>query len=184
MIEAKREPVEDPDRNIDPYSPVVIDQAAEYAMKLGAQYFATYNGKRLVLFNTFERGVPLLERKTRAYEVSDISQFGSEILREVAAIDADIATWDPHVEAFVKRLKTFHDVINEQFSEALAEMLGEQDEFQSRYERWVNQQGWEERYEEDPKEIHERYTSQAAYLLMNKLVFYKLRGCHRTLITP
>lgn len=173
VVEAKRRPVDEPDRNIDPYADVVIDQAFGYAGKLGAPYFATYNGERLVVFQTFERGAHLLDRRTRAYEVTEISEFASDLLREVAGIEADVVEWDPHHQAFIKRLNTFHGRLASEFRTTLKERL-ENGGFQDRYESWIEDQGWTSRYDDNPESVHQNFISQSAYLLMNKLVFYKL----------
>jgi len=174
VIEAKRGPEGKPTRNIDPYGQDVIQQAAEYALQLGTEYFATYNGEHLVLFRTFERGTNLLDRRTRAYEISDIGEFAPHFLEQLAGIDQDLIEWDPHRDAFVSRLKTFHDVIDGEFDDSLDDRLGSSNEFEDRFETWVEDQGWSERYEEDPEAVKATFASQAAYLLMNKLVFYKL----------
>lgn len=173
VIEAKREPVDEPDRNIDPYSPVVIDQAVGYAVTLGAPYFATYNGNRLVLFKTFDPGTHLLDRRTRAYEVEDISEFSSDLLREVAGVDADAVEWNPHHRAFIKRLKTFHNRLSLGFQRVFDQKLRDSD-FQTQYETWIDEQGWSDRYEENLEGVREDFISQTSYLLMNRLVFYKL----------
>jgi type I site-specific restriction endonuclease len=47
-------------REIDPYAPDVIRQSFGYAGSLGAPYFCTFNGDRLVVFDAYEEGVPLL----------------------------------------------------------------------------------------------------------------------------
>ena len=174
VIEAKREPEGIPSNDIDPYSQDVIEQAAGYALRLGAEYFATYNGEHLVLFRTFEKGTNLLDRRTRAYEISDIEEFAPHFLQQLAGIDQDLIEWDPHRDAFVTRLKTFHDVIDEEFIEALNNRLDESGEFEDQFEIWVEDQGWSERYDDNPSEVKATFSSQAAYVLMNKLVFYKL----------
>lgn len=174
VIEAKREPEDEPDRSIDPYSQEVISQAANYAFHLGAEYFATYNSNRLVLFRTMERGTNLLDRKTLAYKIDDLSAFVPELLEDVAGLEVDEVAWDPHQDAFIKRLGSFHDLIQEQFGSVLRERLSNDAEFVDNYEEWVDDQGWQEKYEDDPDEVHASFTSQAAYLFMNKLVFYKL----------
>jgi len=173
VIEAKREPEGTPSRDIDPYAKPVIEQAARYALHLGTEYFATYNGDHLVLFRTFEQGTNLLDRRTRAYEITDIGAFAPHFLEQLAALDQDVIEWDPHRDAFVTRLKTFHDVIKGEFGEALLEEL-DNTEFESRFEAWVDDQGWSDRYDEEPGSVRSTFSSQAAYLLMNKLVFYKL----------
>ena len=173
VIEAKREPTADPPREIDPYAVPVVQQAAGYAVSLGAPYFATYNGRRLVLYETFERGTPLLERKTRAYEVTDVSAFAETLLREVAGVDSDAVSWDPHSDAFLDRLGSLHSKLSREFRRSLDDTLTD-DSFRAAYESWVRQQGWTERYENDPDGVHETYAQQAAYLFVNRLVFLKL----------
>jgi len=120
-----------------------------------------------------ERGTNLLDRKTRAYEITDLESFLPGFLEDLAGLDANAVEWDPHQEAFVKRLTTFHDLIDREFKTILKKRL-EDKSFKTRYEEWVENQGWQNAYEEDPEEVHSTYTSQAAYLFMNKLVFYKL----------
>ena len=41
-------------REIDPYAPKVIRQAFRYAGEIGAPYFCTFNGDRLVVFDAYE----------------------------------------------------------------------------------------------------------------------------------
>jgi len=167
VIEAKREYAGRYDRNLDPYSPKVIEQAFGYAGKLGSEYFATYNGKHLVLFRTFEKGVGLLERKTRAYRVRDVKRFSSELLEQIASIKTGKLGWEADPVAFVNRLKIFHGRLASELHFSLKENL--KGEFGVKYVGWVNRQGW------DPEEESElRFVRQAAYLLMNKLLFYKV----------
>lgn len=174
VVEAKREPEDEPDREIDPYSQQVISQAADYAFHLGAKYFATYNQRRLVLFRTMEHGTNLLDRKTLAYEIEDLQSFVPYLLEELAGLEVDAVEWDPHRDAFVKRLNSFHDIVDEQFDDVLGNRLRNDEEFLAEYEQWVEDQGWQERYENNPEAVRASFTSQAAYLFMNKLVFYKL----------
>lgn len=103
VIEAKRETERGYNRDLDPYSPKVIEQAWGYAGKLGAPYFSTYNGGQLVLFHTHERGVPLLERRGRAYQVTDPQKFAPELLEQVAGIEKGIVKWELKSDTFVKR---------------------------------------------------------------------------------
>lgn len=173
VIEAKREPEGTPSRSIDPYAEPVIEQAARYALHLGTEYFATYNGDHLVLFRTFEQGTNLLDRQTRAYEITDIGAFAPHFLEQLAGIDREVVDWDPHRDAFVARLKTFHDVIATEFDDKLRTKLDD-DEFESEFEDWIEDQGWGDRYDDDPEAVQHTFVAQAAYLLMNKLVFYKL----------
>jgi type I restriction-modification system DNA methylase subunit len=169
VIEAKRKTEVGYDRNLDPYSPKIIGQALDYAVKLGAKYFATYNGKQLVLFRTFEEGVHFLERKARAYEVKDPKQFAPEFLKQVAAIKSGKIGWEPRPRAFVKRLKTFHGRLAQELGLALKDKLSDR-KFKRDFENWITRQGWD--IEENEKQS--RFMSQASYLLLNKLLFYKV----------
>ncbi|MCK5117422.1 MAG: N-6 DNA methylase [Candidatus Aegiribacteria sp.] len=173
VIEAKRPSEVGMNRNLDPYSPLVIRQAFRYAAELGAKYFATYNGAYLILFRTFEEGVPLLERMSRSYHINDIRAFASEFLREIILLDDDILTWDPHHEAFIKRLRTYHSRLSFHFQEAIRERLDDYD-FKHDFECWAIEQGWKKDLQRNTRKVIDRYRSQAAYILMNKLVFYKL----------
>ena len=69
VIETKRKTDKGTDRYFDPYSPKVIDQAAFYAMKIGANYFITTNGDVLVSFETFKTGVHLPDRRVKPYDL-------------------------------------------------------------------------------------------------------------------
>ena len=114
VIEAKREGGGQTTRDIDPYSPKVIQQAFGYAGSLGAPYFATYNGNFLVLFKTFERGKHLLDRKSLSFEIDDVSRFARTLLSRLAALEEDRITWDPHHRAFVNRHRTFHSRLSKE----------------------------------------------------------------------
>lgn len=168
VLEAKRETRKGYDRNFDPYSPVVIQQAFRYAGNLGADYFATYNGKVLVIFRTFERGKHLLERKTIAYKIRDLPSFAPELLKELAALHTGVKEWDPRHRAFIGRLREFHSRLSEEYLKSLKDELANH-EFKDKYKKWMEAQGWDPSQKKDIV----RFVTQAAYLLMNKLVFYK-----------
>lgn len=172
VVEAKRQSTSNPTRDINPYSPEVVNQASTYAFKLGAPYFATYNGKRCVVYNTWERK-RLMERKSRSYKVDSVPEFARDLLSEVAGLEVDEVDWDPSDEAFISRLDTFHTRLHSEFLETLERKLSQDEEFSERYDEWVADQGWSERYDNEPEEVHHDFTAQSAYLLMNKLVFYK-----------
>ena len=169
VIEAKKRISNHYTRNIDPYSPEVVRQAHRYASQLGAPYFATYNGALLVLFKTEERFVPLLQRKTKSYIVKDVEKFAEELLREIIDLEKGVGLWDPKEEAFVARLKEFHRRLFEQFNATLEKKIEQDKTFAHRFSRWLKYQGWE-----DNKAIHQNFAQQAAYILMNKLMFYKI----------
>lgn len=166
VIEAKAPMKQRSKRDFDPYSPVVIDQAFNYAGRLGAKYFATYNGKRMVVFRTFEAGRSLLDRKSVSYEITDVELFAEEFLREIAALDKGVGKWDPRFQAFIARLSHFHERLQDEY---LISLNMSRKKLKSRISSWMKKQGWEPT---DPA-AKERFASQSAYLLMNKLLFYK-----------
>jgi len=167
VVEAKREQEGRYRRDIDPYSPDVIKQAFGYAGILGADYFATFNGRTLVLFKTFERGMHLMRRNSRVYRITDLKTFAPHLLREVAALEAGTLRWDPLDRAFVGRLVEFHRLLAEDISGSLqsAEAV-----FRKKFEKWVAEQGWDIPL----AEAERRFAVQAAYLIVNKLVFHKV----------
>lgn len=171
VIEAKRENGSGYDRDIDPYSPKVIRQAFDYAGRLGADYFATYNGTNCVLFDTFESGQHLLDRKTSAYEISEPSDFAPALLGEIDRLKVGEKKWDTRHQAFINRLQVYHQRLSSSFEEQAKEKVEEDEDFTSDLMQWAEEQGWEDDLSE---EIFRTYAMQAAYLLMNKIVFYKL----------
>jgi type I restriction-modification system DNA methylase subunit len=169
VIEAKRRERHNITRDIDPFSPDVINQAFHYAGAVGAPYFATFNGRYLVLFSTFEEGTPLLQRRVRAYKIEDLRKFAAEFLGELAGLESGRVGWDPSSRAFVKRLNSFHDRLYRELNKSFSEHLDAK-EFQQKFQGWVTNQGWDV----DAHVAKTRFLNQATYLLMNKLFFYKV----------
>lgn len=176
VVEAKK-PGEPGTRNIDPYSPDVIQQAFRYAGALGCGYFCTYNGDRLVLFNAFERGHTLLERSTKSYEgITDVSEFADFLLDEIADLEAGRGRWDDLDTAFIERIRSLHEFVSPVMYENLDGKLEQDDEFLARFSKWADNQGLEysEADEEERNVIEKEFAAQAAYLLINKIIFYKI----------
>lgn len=178
VVEAKK-PGEPGNRNIDPYSPDVIQQAFGYAGQLGAGYFCTFNGQRLVMFNAFERGQTLLERSTKSYEgITDLSEFADFLLDEIAEMERGEGEWDALDTAFIERVRSLHEFVAPEMTENLREQLDEDEDFQSRFSDWADDQGLEytdeETDEEEKRHIEEEFAAQAAYLLINKIIFYRI----------
>lgn len=169
VIEAKKRVSGRHIRNIDPFSPLVVRQAHRYASQLGSPYFATYNGAILVLFRTEERFVPLLQRKTKSYWIKDIEKFASQILHEVIDLELGNIGWDPREDAFLSRLEEFHRRLFKYFIQEIQDKLVQDKNFETAFKNWVKTQGWEI---ESKTLIN--FSRQAAYLLMNKLIFYQV----------
>lgn len=123
----------------------------------------------MVLFRTEERFVPLLQRKTKSYLVRDVERFIPQLLREIIDLDKGLARWDPREDAFVARLQEFHRRLVAQLETTLDRKLDEDKTFLQALEKWIKDQGWEYN-----KESQRNFIQQASYLLLNKLIFYKV----------
>lgn len=167
VIETKRK-VPFIDHKFDPYSTDVIKQASGYANSLGAPYFATCNGEVLVLFKTFEVGVPLLQRKLKHYRVSFDEEFAKTILEEVCRFEVGLGKWLELDDVFLHRLRTFHDSITPLMLESVNKQLNEDFVFKWRYRTWLKSQF----FEYSPK-MSEVIAEQLAWVFMNRLTFYK-----------
>lgn len=163
-------------KEVDPYAPKVIRQAFRYAGDIGAPYFCTFNGDRLVVFDAYEEGVPLLQRSTKSYEISGLEKFADTFLDEIARIHAGDASWDADDDAFVERMKSLHERITPQLQASLTDHLREDEEFRERFEGWTTSQSidYENADEDDKANVQEEFAEQAAYLLVNKILFYKI----------
>lgn len=175
VIEAKRADGS-AKRDIDPYSPKVIKQAFSYAAQIGSPYFATFNGDRLVLFNTFEEGAQLLERSTKSYDISSLEKFADSLLDEIARIEAGEEKWDSLDDAFIERVRALHEKVTPPLQTALSDQLNNSEDFRSDFIEWVEAQGFE--YEamdaDEREEVKRNFAEQAAYLLINKIIFYRI----------
>ncbi|MEM3617342.1 MAG: N-6 DNA methylase [Candidatus Bathyarchaeia archaeon] len=167
VIETKRK-VPFIDRKFDPYSIDVIRQASGYAVELGAPYFATCNGEVFVLFDTFTAGVPLPQRRLKHYKVSFDEEFAKMLLEEVCRFRIGVGRWLELDDVFLQRLRTFHNFITPYILESLNQLLREDLKFKEEYIRWLRAQ----LFEYSP-EMNERIAEQLAYMLMNRLTFYK-----------
>ncbi|MEM2915089.1 MAG: N-6 DNA methylase, partial [Candidatus Bathyarchaeia archaeon] len=152
----------------DPYSKDVIRQASGYAVDLGAPYFATCNGEVLVLFDTFTAGVPLPQRKLKQYKVSFDEDFAKMLLEEVCRFRIGVGKWLELDDVFLQRLRTFHTFITPYVLESLNRQLKDDENFKEEYAAWLRSQ----LFEYSP-EMNERIAEQLAYMLMNRLTFYK-----------
>lgn len=175
VIEAKK-PEGANKREIDPYSPKVIKQAFSYAAQIGSPYFATFNGDRFVLFNTFEEGAQLLERSTKSYEITSLEKFADSLLDEIARLERGLEKWDSLDDAFIERVRSLHERITPNMLSSLSDHLEADEEFRNDFIEWVEAQGFEyDAMDEDKREeVRENFAEQAAYLLINKIIFYRI----------
>lgn len=71
-------------------------------------------------------------------------------------------------EVFVFRLKALHSILAPLMYDSLKNRLATDKPFKQKYEEWVRKQGWTL-----DEERHKNIADQAAYILINKILFYK-----------
>ncbi len=187
VIEAKKKVLNGYTRNFDPYSPKVIQQALGYAQQLRTPFFATYNGDILVLFKTFEEFKPLLQSKTKSYRITDIATFASSLLTDIIELYHEETKWDNLDDAFVARVKHFHERITPLFLKSLKSVLSYDEKFRKALLAWAKEQGFEVvkkgkevkntkagKEEELTERANELIAVQASYILVNQILFYKI----------
>ncbi|MBI4502831.1 MAG: N-6 DNA methylase [Gemmatimonadetes bacterium] len=160
IIEVKRQ-------SIDPFDLDVINQAAGYAVASGAEYFATTNGRRFILFETFRAGVPLMQRRLKAFRVAD------KLAEEVRVQITEGVRWLELDDAFLARLGALHEVITPATADALRDQLKSAG-FRTLFEQWVQEQGFAFEKAKEREQTLSIIASQASYLRVNKILFYKV----------
>ncbi len=155
-------------RSFDPLSHLVIDQALDYAIHSGATMFATTNGRIFALFEVPRRGEPFRIDRHRILlkEIQLKEDAITEILVVVARSIAGIAVARTELDwTFILRLRSFVEYLYEQFLPITREWL-------------ENKSGFQEKFTEFSRKIgglsQESFAREAAYILMNKIVFYKI----------
>jgi len=155
-------------RKLDPYSVNVIGQALGYAKVLGAQFVATTNGDMLLLFDAY-KNKPLLETQIGSgYKVRYDIEFFRKFLMDLSAYITGALNILPLGDAFVGRLKYFHELLIPSSYKSLKNKLQTDSKFQAEYKAWLEEQGFK-----FTNEAHENIAKQFAYLVMNRVLFYK-----------
>ena len=156
----------------DPYRPSVIKQSLDYASALGANYFATCDGKTFVMFDNKERGVPFWQRKRLPpYDLSgrSLESFAETLLRDIIRLEDGEAKWTGIDGAFVFRLKFLHDRFVPYLERAIHRHARGDPSFRGRLEKWLEEQGTE------PSDATtHKIAIESAYLLINRILFYKV----------
>jgi len=155
-------------RNFDPLSHLVIDQALNYATHCGATMFATTNGEIFAMFEVPPRGEPFRIDRHRILlkEIQLNEQSVSEILVTVGRWLAGVAIIKTPVDwAFILRLRSFVEYLSLQILPCVKEELEHNADFRQKVDEFSS---------EIAKLTPERFARESAYVLMNKIVFYKI----------
>jgi len=154
----------------DPYYPDVVEQAANYANGLGVNYFITTNTKHFVLWKTFQEGTPLLDRQLLHYDATTpIDRTINQILTDLELLKQGKIKFLSIDEKFIKRLKTFYDILWPTMLTGLDNLLKKDRLFKKKYTEWL----FEQEFILD-EETNEKIVKQYAHLISNRIFFYKL----------
>lgn len=158
-------------RDFDPLGSRVIAQARRYAHDIGAPIFATTNGQTFAMFRTPEPGESFKLDKHRLLisEISLTTKDVEELLRFACR-------WFSHVPVkrtgvdwlFISRLRSFVNFLSRQL-EPTVKRLERDESFAKDLEEFVDKTG---------AISSVQLAREAAYTLMNKLVFYKILERH------
>ena len=156
------------DHKLDPYSITVIGQALGYASVLESRLIATTNGDIFVIFDVEKKGTILQRQVGKSYKVENSQNFATSILRNIALyLNNNLETVELG-DAFIERLRYFHSLISPLVYRSLHEELLSNHTFFDRFSKWLKEQGFPLN-----EEFKLNIANQAAYLIMNRIIFYK-----------
>lgn len=183
----------------------LINDASLKAFRLGAKYFATWNMRDFILWETFRPRVALYDRVKEWYKniiwVKDISEVDRKenwdkikiFLGEfLTALDQDIFKRKrvfvglPLDQFFIRKLDANVDINTRVFTIALKQKCIEDKNYYRQLCRWIWDQGWHPKLKTKAQEtdhlLYERFARVAAYIFANKVLFYNvLRTEHKKL---
>jgi type I restriction-modification system DNA methylase subunit len=162
-------------RDFDIFGSNVLNQALNYAMRLGTFTFATTNGSRLALFRTPKAGEPF-RIDTHRLLVLDPFKLEEKSVEELLGF---LAKWHVGVPVrlveidwfFISRLRSFVDFLSKSFKPVM-EQLASKNATSKKFEEFSRIVG---------RVTTEQLAREAAYMLMNKVIFYKILERHYNL---
>jgi type I restriction-modification system DNA methylase subunit len=180
---------------ISAYDEQLVEDALRKSTDAGIPFFVTWNINKLVLWETFQPGTTLLERRLLHIDVLEIKD-----LRELSKPEVE-KTVKSFLEKFLRTLQAYYeekisrppgiyvlpklppDEILVRYLQAAVDSLyipvsniiikrKERDvNFYSKLVEWFVRQGW---LFEDSEDDYNRVARQAVYLLINKILFYNI----------
>ena len=159
-------------REFDVFGSRVLNQALNYAVRLGSHAFATTNGSRLALFRTPEVGEPF-RVDTHRLLVQDPFRLEEKNVEEILDF---LAKWHAGIPVrlvevdwfFISRLRSFVDFLSKSLKPVIRNL--ESDEmFLKKFRGFSRKIG---------RITKEQLARETAYLLMNKTIFYKILERH------
>jgi len=160
-------------RKIDPLSPSVTKQALLYAVEIGAPLFSTTNGRVFTLFLKPKPDEPFnIERHRLLVREIELKE---ENVEEILSFVAKWKTGAPITRTpidwtFIIRLRSFVEWLSEQLIPVVEREMKYNREFVTKIKEHEEKVG--------EKISPEVFAREASYLLMNKIVFYKILERH------
>ncbi len=159
-------------RDFDVFGNNVLNQALSYAMRLGTFAFATTNGSRLALFRTPKEGEPF---RIDTHRLLVIDPFKLDSKNVNGLLDF-LSKWQSGIHVrlveidwfFISRLRSFVDFLSKSF-EPVIKTLSSEPEFSKKLQDFSQRVGGV---------TLNQLARENAYLLMNKIVFYKILERH------
>lgn len=174
-----------------PYNSKLVNEAHSKATNAGAQYFLTWNVRRVVVWKTDQPGVPLFERVVYDKEIVPVAITSAADLERADVKDAlasgiadliaflnSAITGRPHPtflpldRIFIARLEAALDFPIEQTANAISSRTASSIRFKREFEKWMREeQGWLVSASNQTENI-ERAARFSCYVLVNRLCFY------------
>lgn len=159
-------------RDFDIFGSNVLNQALNYAMRLGTLAFATTNGSRLALFRTPKAGEPF---RIDTHRLLVVDPFKLEE-RDTEKLLSFLAKWHVGVPValtqidwfFISRLRSFVDFLSKSLSPVIKELASDKTSLK-KFKAFSEKVGGV---------TTEQLARETAYLLMNKIIFYKILERH------
>jgi hypothetical protein len=177
-----------------PYAEELVRDAHQKADNAGVQYFFTWNVNLFVLWDRKKWDVPLLDRRVREWKLGldltspddagrpdVLSQVEKRFLPDLLADLADICTgrrvdWAmPPDDVFIRSMESHLEWPITLTRTWLLDQAEKSKSFDSKLQEWMAAQDWTF-VRKDPQEWYSalhRAASSLAYLLMNRIIFYK-----------
>ena len=177
-----------------PYADELVRDAHQKADNAGVQYFFTWNVNLFVLWDRKKWDVPLLERRVREWKLGldldssedagrpdVLAHIQRRFLPELFADLAEICTgrkpdWAmPPDDIFIRSMESHLEWPIALTKSWLAEQAEKRKPFDSKLQEWMAEQDWtfvRHDNQEWYAALH-RAASSLAYLLMNRIIFYK-----------
>jgi len=172
----------------DPLTIGLVKDTFFKADRIKTPYFATWNVNKLVFFNTreFDKTRSLRDGIIQIYEVADVSElkdieetehkiklrsFLEEFLEELVLIyeGKKVAPKIPIDEYFISHLRLTVEALTNSYRGTISEEAEKNGLFKKKIKGWFNEQVW---VFSESKEDYTKIARQAAYLLINKVLFY------------